>query len=257
MPKIRRWAIAGPRYNRAQPKTSTIQCRCTQLEGGRVVLRGVEEQWAAAGGLDQVRVESLDGLDVVCEQGADLAALATAADHLVSTQIPITPAAEGSGVGLGQPPLQEGRAQSGKTEAIVGEDLIERNLGQGDDVFFSDGRSNWSFRDLRAKTEVTMREDEAALGVVILHREDTIQTDAGTRVQPCEQTLTTGVPESIVELPAAKLRPDDKKAHEAEFTLVGGDGATADQFSCELGGDEGLGIGSPKKLGVIKAGTTP
>ena len=38
-----------------------------------------------------------------------------------------------------------------------------------------------------------MRKDETALGVVILHREDAIQTDARVRAQPREQALAPGV----------------------------------------------------------------
>jgi hypothetical protein len=47
------------------------------------------------------------------------------------------------------------------------------------------------------------------------------------------------------------LRADDEDAHEAEAARVGNDGATADQLTVALGGNEVLGVGVPEYLGIV------
>jgi hypothetical protein len=76
-----------------------------------------------------------------------------------------------------------------------------------------------------------MREDEASLGVVVLHREDTVQADARTRAQTSEEALATGVPEGIAQTLSAIFGPNDEETHEAEFAVVGGDGTAANQLA--------------------------
>ena len=61
-------------------------------------------------------------------------------------------------------------------------------------------------RDLGAETHVAMGEDEAALGVVVLHREDAVQTDARAGAQTGEEPLTAGVPERVAEVPGRETR---------------------------------------------------
>lgn len=99
-----------------------------------------------------------------------------------------------------------------------------------------------------------MRQDEAALGVVVLHREDAIQPDARIRSQPREQTLAPGVPEGVPETPATELGPNNEKAHEAEVAAVSGDSTAADQLAFEVRGNEGLGIRRPEQPGIVRAG---
>jgi len=99
-----------------------------------------------------------------------------------------------------------------------------------------------------------MREDKATLGVIVLHGEDAVQTDGCPRTQSGEQALAAGVPEGVAEALGAKLGPDDEEPHEAEFTLVGGDGAAANHSPGDVRGDEGVGVGGPEQPGIMQAG---
>ncbi|MNI39327.1 hypothetical protein D3C73_935070 [compost metagenome] len=62
------------------------------------------------------------------------------------------------------------------------------------------------------------------------------------------------MPEGIAQALAAILGPDDEKTHETEFAMVGGDGATADQFLAPGRRDEGGRVRGPEQLGIVKAG---
>jgi len=61
------------------------------------------------------------------------------------------------------------------------------------------------------------------------------------------------MPEAVAETLAALLEHDDEEAHEAELTLVGGDGSAADQPTFDLRGDEGFGVRGPEQIGIIAA----
>ena len=99
-----------------------------------------------------------------------------------------------------------------------------------------------------------MGEDEAAAGIVVLHVEDAVETDAGAGLEPGTQALEARVPDLVAESAAAEFGPHDEEAHEAEFAGVAGDGAAADQLVAEISGDEGVGVGGPEQLGVVQAG---
>ena len=99
-----------------------------------------------------------------------------------------------------------------------------------------------------------MGKDEAPLGVVVLHGEDPVHADGGPGGQPGDEPFPAGVPEAVAQSPAAIGGPDDEEAHEAEGILVSGDGAPANQLAVNLGGDEGLGVGGPEQVGIMKAG---
>lgn len=51
---------------------------------------------------------------------------------------------------------------------------------------------------------------------------------------------------------AAEFRLDDEKAHETEFPVVGGDGASPDQFAIQLRGYKGIGIRSPEEFRIVQ-----
>ncbi|MNC25816.1 hypothetical protein D3C75_739230 [compost metagenome] len=99
-----------------------------------------------------------------------------------------------------------------------------------------------------------MGEDETTLGVVVLHREDAVHADARAWAQAGEESLAACVPEGIAQTLTAIFRPDDEKAHETEFAIVGGDGTAADQFAALVRRDEGGRVRGPEQLGIVKAG---
>ncbi|MCY1180824.1 hypothetical protein D9M73_212940 [compost metagenome] len=99
-----------------------------------------------------------------------------------------------------------------------------------------------------------MGEDETALGVVVLHREDAVHAYARARAQAGEESLAACVPEGIAQTLTAIFRPDDEKAHETELAIVGSDGTATDQFAAPARCDEGGRIRSPEQLGIVNAG---
>ncbi len=126
-----------------------------------------------------------------------------------------------------------------ETGAVVIDNLIEREGGQRDDVLVVCLRDRRPFGAIGTKSHVAMGEDETTLGLVVLHREDTVHADARARAQAGEESLAACVPEGVAQTLTAILRPHDEKPHETEFAMVGGEGTAADQFATQGRCDEG------------------
>ncbi|MNT57734.1 hypothetical protein D3C72_1951290 [compost metagenome] len=62
------------------------------------------------------------------------------------------------------------------------------------------------------------------------------------------------MPEGIAQALTAILRPDDEKAHETEFAVVGSDCTATNQFAAPVRCNEGGRVRSPEQLGIVNAG---
>ena len=182
-----------------------------ERNGIAVRLRNVEKHLAAADGSDQGVEHGLGGRAVVGNQRADLEARAAGADH--------APGGESAVAHQRAPDMAAWRRSSraGSRQArrrehrrVVGRNDRERDVGKRNRAGPRDRR-----RDAPAIADIAIREREARFPVVVLLRDDAVETDrarAGMRDR--------GLPDVQAKAASAQVRPHDVEAEEGEAVIV-------------------------------------
>ena len=146
--------------------------RLRERDGIAVRLRNVEKHLAAADGRDQGVEHGLGGRAVIGNQRADLEALAAGADHAPRRERAVAHQRAPDMAAGADPGAQEVEARRREHRRVVGRNDRERDVGKRNRA-----GARAAGRDAPAMADIAIREREAGFPVVVLLRDDAVETD--------------------------------------------------------------------------------